>query len=156
MAASHVDPLLQVRRLLGESQRQANESGKARAARVQALEGEIARLTDAVAQLGLSSALRTRLLDAEAEHASLTARADARPVALPTADAVGAKIREVAMRLESALTQNVGVARTILSDKLGPVVLEERDGAVWAQMDIGPALLLAAGADSIRGCGGRI
>ena len=60
------------------------------------------------------------------------------------------------MRLETALAQDVSVARTILSGKLGPVILEERDGAVWAQMDIGPALLLAAGADSdsIRGCGG--
>ena len=40
----------------------------------------------------------------------------------------------------------------------GPVVIEERDGAVWAQMEVGPALLFAAGAgfDSIQGCGGRI
>jgi len=35
-------------------------------------------------------------------------------------------------------------------------VIEERDGAVWAQMEVGPALLFAAGADfdSIQGCGG--
>jgi len=148
----------QVRRLLSESQRQATDVSKARAARIRELEGEIARLTDAVAQLGLSKALRGRLVDAEAEYARLTARVDSKPPALPSPETVGAKIREVAVRLERALAQDVSAARTILSGKLGPVTLEERDGALWAQMEIGPALLLAAGADSdsIRGCGGRI
>lgn len=148
----------QVRRLLGDSQRQATEINKARATRMRALEGEIARLTDAVAQLGLSNALRARLVDAEAEYASLTARIESRPPTLPSPETIGAKIREVAVRLETALAQDVSAARAILSGKLGPVILEERHGAVWAQMEIGPALLLAAGADSdsIRGCGGRI
>ena len=60
------------------------------------------------------------------------------------------------MRLDSALGQDVIAARAILAGKLGPVVLEEKDGAVWAQMEVGPALLFAAGAgfDSIQGCGG--
>jgi len=104
--------------------------------------------------VGLSSALRARLVAAEAEYASLTARADSRPAALPSPETIGARIREVAMRLETALTQDVSAARVILAGKLGPVTLEQRDGAVWAQMNIGPGLLLAAGADSIRGCGG--
>jgi len=64
----------QVRRILGESQQQAAEMHKARAARIRVLEGEIKRLTDAVAEFGLSNAIRTRLMDAEAEHAALTAR----------------------------------------------------------------------------------
>ena len=146
----------QVRRLLSDSQRQASEVSKARTARIRTLEGEIARLTDAVAQLGLSNALRARLVDAEAEYASLTARVDCRPPALPDSETIGAKIREVALRLETALAQDVGAARAILSGKLGPITLEEKDDAVWAQMDIGPALLLAVGADdSIRVAGVR-
>jgi hypothetical protein len=126
--------------------------------RVPPSSSEIARLTDAVAQLGLSNALRARLVDAEAEYADLTARVDWKAPTLPSAEAIGAKIREVAVRLETAPTQDVCAARAILSGKLGPVVLEERDGAVWAQMEIGPAPLLAAGADSdsIRGCGGLL
>jgi len=43
------------------------------------------------------------------------------------------------------------------SKKLGDIVVEERDDGVYAQMDIGPVLLGAAGADvSKTGCGGRI
>ena len=89
------------------------------------MEGEIARLTDAVAQLGLSNALRVRLVDAEAEYAHLTARIDSRPPVLPSPEAIGAKIREVAVRLETALSQDVSAARAILSGKLGPVILEK-------------------------------
>ncbi len=146
----------QVRRILSESQQQATEASKSRAGQIRALEAEIKRLTDAVAELGLSKALRGRLMDAEAEYARLTSRTESRPPLLPSAEAIGAKIREVAMRLDTALGQDVSAARAIIGGKLGPVVIEERDGAVWAQMDIGPGLLLAAGADSIRGCGGRI
>ena len=75
------------------------------------LEGEIARLTDAVAQLGLSKALRARLVDAEAEFASLNARIDWKHPPLPSAEAIGAKIREVAMRLDTALEQDISAAR---------------------------------------------
>ena len=148
----------EVRRILSESQQQATEISRSRAARIRALEGEITRLTDAVAQLGLSQALRARLMSAEAEYGSLTARVESRPPPLPSTEAIGAKIREVAMRLDTALGQDVPAARAILAGKLGPVVIEERDGAVWAQMEVGPALLFAAGADfdSIQGCGGRI
>ena len=126
--------------------------------RIRALEGEIKRLTDAVAELGLSKALKARLMSAEAEYGSLTGRVESRPPPLPSTEAIGAKIREVAMRLDTALGQDVTAARAILAGKLGPVVIEERDGAVWAQMQVGPALLFAAGAgfDSIQGCGGRI
>ena len=115
----------QVRRLLSDSQCQATDLTRARAARIRTLEGEIARLTDAVAQLGLSNALRVRLVDAEAEYAHLTARIDSRPPVLPSPEAIGAKIREVAVRLETALSQDVSAARAILSGKLGPVILEK-------------------------------
>jgi site-specific DNA recombinase len=148
----------QVRRILSESQQQAMEISKSREVRIRALEGEIKRLTDAVAELGLSKALKARLMSAEAEYGSLTGRVESRPPPLPSTEAIGAKIREVAMRLDTALGQDVTAARAILAGKLGPVVIEERDGAVWAQMQVGPALLFAAGAgfDSIQGCGGRI
>ena len=60
------------------------------------------------------------------------------------------------MQLETALAGDVSSARAMLAGRLGPVTIDEKDGAVWAEMAIGPALLLAAGADSIQGCGGRI
>ena len=103
-----------------------------------ALEGEITRLTDAVAQLGLSQTLKARLMSAEAEYESLTARVESRPPPLPSTEGIGAKIRDVAMRLDTALAQDVAAARAILAGTLGPVVIEERDGAAWAQMEVGP------------------
>jgi hypothetical protein len=118
----------QVRRLLSDLQRQASDASKAREARIRTLEGEIARLTDAVAQLGLSSALRARLVDAEGEYSELTARIESKAPALPSPEAIGAKIREVAVRLETALGHDMGAARATLSGKLGPVILEEKDG----------------------------
>ncbi len=61
------------------------------------------------------------------------------------------------MRLESALATDVDSARKILADKLGDIVVEEKGDGVYAQMDIGPVLLEAVGADVARtGCGGRI
>jgi hypothetical protein len=48
-------------------------------------------------------------------------------------------------------------AHKILAEKLGKITVEERDDGVYAQMDIGPVLLEAAGADVARtGCGGSI
>jgi len=49
------------------------------------------------------------------------------------------------MRLDSALGEDVAAARAILNGKLGPVVIEERDGAVWAQMEVGPHTTLRSG-----------
>ena len=63
----------------------------------------------------------------------------------------------MAAQLKQALDADVSVARDVLSKKLGDIVVEERDDGVYAQMDIGPVLLRAAGADvSKTGCGGRI
>ena len=147
-----------VRELLQDLQRRGNSDAEARAARIEALQCEINRLTDAVAQMGLSAALRVRLATAETELASLAATGPAHPVfTAPSGDKVGARIRELAMRLESALSTDVDCARKILADKLGDIVVEEKDDGVYAQMDIGPVLLEAAGADVARsGCGGRI
>ena len=123
------------------------------------MQSEVNRLTDAVAQMGLSPALRARLVAAETELAGLTAAAGTGPVAPVTysAEQIGARIRQVALRLDSALATDVDVARRILADKLGEIRVEERDDGVYAQMDIGPVLLEAVGADVSRsGCGGKI
>ena len=60
-------------------------------------------------------------------------------------------------RIETELAADVDRARKILAEKLGKITVEERDDGVYAQMDIGPVLLEAAGADVAgTGCGGRI
>jgi hypothetical protein len=40
-------------------------------------------------------------------------------------------------------------ARDILAKKLGDIVIQEEDDGVYAQMDIGPVLLEATGADVV-------
>jgi hypothetical protein len=146
-----------VRLLLGALQDQARDAAAARTARVNEL-NEIARLVDAIAQMGLSSALRERLTGAEDELAGLNAASRQSPSSgLYDSNAIRTRIKAMAADLQQALAADVSVARDVLSKKLGDIVVEERDDGVYAEMDIGPVLLRAAGADvSKTGCGGRI
>lgn len=145
----------EVRRILGAARRDADGAAKARRAREAALRGEIGRLVDAVAQVGLSDALRARLATAEAELAGLIGTL-APPPALPSDAEVAREIAAVAFDLERALAGDTDEARSAIAERIGPVIVEDRDGETVARMRLGPALLLAGGADSIRGCGGRI
>lgn len=64
-------------------------------------------------------------------------------------------MREVMTRIEAGLAADVDRARKILAEKLGHITVEERDDRVYAQMDIGPVLLEAVGADVAKpGFGG--
>ena len=64
------------------------------------------------------------------------------------------RIGAMAADLQQALAPDVTVARDVLSKKLEDIIVEERDDGVHAQMDIGPVLLTAAGANvSKTGCG---
>ncbi|HEX8739327.1 MAG TPA: hypothetical protein VF925_04220, partial [Casimicrobiaceae bacterium] len=147
-----------VRSLLGTLHDQAHDVAAARTARVNELNAEIGRLVDAIAQMGLSSGLRERLTAAEEELARLNAASLRSPaLGLYDSSAIRTRIKVMAADLKQALAADVSVARDVLSRKLGDIVVEERDGRVYAQMDIGPVLLCAAGADvSKTGCGGRI
>ena len=148
-----------VKELLQNLQGQSSTEAEARNGRIAGLQGEINRLTDAIAQMGLSAALRTRLEAAEAELADLTAQGAKTQGRAPAYDSeqIGARIREVALRLEEALAGDVEVARGILAKRLGEIRVEERDDGIYAQMDIGPVLLEAVGADVAGcGCGGKI
>jgi site-specific DNA recombinase len=148
-----------VNELLRDLQQRANDGAAARGERIAALQGEIGRLTDAVAQMGLSPALRARLVAAESELASLSVERAADQVSVMASDdgQVSAGIRRVALSLEKALATDVEVARRILSERLGDIRVEETDDGIYAQIDIGPVLLEAVGADVAKyGCGGKI
>lgn len=145
----------EVRRVAGEARRRAGEASRAHQARRAEVEAEVVRLADAVAQVGLSAALRERLAQAEAALAALEREARV-PQALPSDAEIAREVREVAMQLQQALAGSVAEAREALADRLGPIVLRERDGGVWAETQIGPAMLVAGGADSRSGCGGPV
>jgi site-specific DNA recombinase len=148
----------QVQELLADATRTAKERAGQHSARLHEIDAEIDRLTDAVAQMGLSGALRDRLVAAEAEKRCLLTESHevAAPV-MPSGERISAKLREIAMRHDDALKTGVQRARQIVAETLGPTVIEEGDDGIYAQMNIGPALRIAVGADvSGSGCGGRL
>ncbi len=148
----------QVQNLLSDAYRNAKDLAGTRGARMLEIDAEIERLTDAVAQMGLSEALRARLVAAEArKQLLLTESAESSAPAMPSADQISTKLREIAMCLDDALKTDIPRARQIVSKILGPTIIEEAEDGIYAQMNIGPALRIAVGADvSGYGCGGRI
>lgn len=125
-------------------------------ARLQALEGEISRLVDAVAQLGLSEALRARLAAAEAERDALASRAAARDQATPAVDveALVARWRGLVMDLGTVLaSEDRDRARGLLAELIGPVVIgrDEASGEVYADLEEPAERLLIAAAGVLPG-----
>lgn len=118
------------------------------AARLAALQGEIARLADAVAQLGLSDALRARLTAAEAERAALEQRVARRASSpVPTAAEVMAGYKRRLLQLQAALESDSDRDRTraLLAEMLGPVTLTRDEEGDWAEMEKPAARVALAG-----------
>lgn len=125
----------------------ARPAGDAKAARsrLAALQGEIARLVDAVAQLGLSEALRARLAAAEAEQAALLQRLQPGKAApeLSTEQVMAAYRRQM-LQLQEALEADADRdhTRALLAELLGPVTVLRDDAGDWLEMNE-PAVRLA-------------
>ncbi len=151
--------LAAVHRVVREAQRAAAADGasKARAARRQALQAEIGRLVDAVAQLGLSDALRARLGAAEAALAALDAAGDAASAELLDTSAVLAAYKRQLLQLREALSdeQHRDQARTLLASLLGRVVLTRDSEGDWAEMEEPAQRVLAGSAPSTLVAGAR-
>ena len=134
----------------------ASSEAEATPARIAAAVAEVARLVDAVAEMGLSDALKCRLKTAEVDLQALRNEPTTfAPFPLPDRRMIEIRVRKVMTRIETELAADVDRARKILAEKLGRITVEERENGVYAQMDIGPVLLEAAGADVAgTGCGG--
>lgn len=118
------------------------------AARRLELERQVARLTDAIAEVGISPALSTRLQQAEAELAA-SPRTGA-PVPPDIATGIRTRLRALALDLSGALGQNIGRARSILRGLLGDVRLVREGPAVFAEVDCATdRLLLVVGGESL-------
>jgi len=132
--------------LLASARRDARAAPDA--ARLAALQAEISRLVDAVAQLGLSDALRARLAAAEAERTALEQRAlQAASTPVPTAAEVMAGYKRRLMQLRQALESDADRERTreLLAEVLGPVTLVRDDVGDWAEMEEPAARVALAG-----------
>lgn len=152
----------EVRRLLAERGKASRSERTAAQARLQTLEGEIGRIVDAIAAVGVSQALQARLAAAERERDELTALAGATTVGAiaiappQIADAL-ARYRRHVLDLQRALTDGAGAedltrTREILAAMLGTVVIgrDAATGEDYADLEE-PAerLLLAAVGESL-------
>jgi hypothetical protein len=96
-----------------------------------------------VAQLGLSSALRSRLEAAEQELRDTERHENADA---PDPQATVERYRTNLLRLTEALQSDVERARAALSRVLGRITVEQRPDGTYAVLEMQPAaLLLAAG-----------
>ena len=124
---------------------QACDDADAARTREQRVQREIERLTDAVAQMGLSTALAERLRKAEAERDALK-RARTRLAVAPPPSAIRAQVHALVTGLDVALRTDVARARDALRAVLGDLQLIEENGAVYAECDnAAERLLLAVG-----------
>ena len=127
------------------------------------VEREIARLTDAIAQVGFSDAIATRLKKAEAELRAARVAVSTAPPAFIVPDAIG-QYRRLVATLEHTLKTDVGKARGMLRDVLGRIVVSNDEaGIAWGEIEaFGTARLAGAATgtdgESIlgKGCGDRI
>ena len=134
----------QAREIIASALNAARDDSSGIEARKRALQREIRNLTDAIAQVGLSDALRERLLAAEAELKALQRRAA--NDALPTVDAVLEIYRSMLLRISDALAEDVERARAALAQVLGTVTVRNTDEGLWAEVETRPdAVLLSAG-----------
>ena len=149
----------EVRRLLREHARAASSGQEAAQGRLQALQGEIARLVDAIAAVGISEALQARLAAAEAERAALQRQQQIAPAAgaLQRIPDVLARYRAQVMDLQRVLTEGIDPAdlartRALLAEMLGTVTIgrDAETGENYADLEE-PAerLLFAAVGESL-------
>ena len=117
---------------------------------------EIERLTDAVAQMGLSRALAERLGKAEAERDALKLARTRASVAPLRSSTIRAQVRALVTGLDVALRADIARARDALRAVLGDVQLIEENGAVYAECDNAAERLLLAVRRRVdgSGCGG--
>ncbi len=150
------DAIAQVRAAAAEALADQGDAQTTARTRIAALQREIERLADAVAQMGLSAALRARLEAAERELEQVTARARRAPAKITADDVVG-RYRENLLRLLETMQRDVTSARAALAQCVGEIRVKATDDGVFAEMQTRPELVMleSGGAFAAQfGCGG--
>ena len=125
-------------------------SGKAR---MRELADEITRLVDAIAAIGMSDAIKARLVAAENEKKRIQAQIDqvAGPAAQTSAKEVQARIKRILMDLQTTLDTDTQRARKIIGDLFGDIQILKQDDGIYAEYDNATEkLLIAAGGVSLN------
>jgi site-specific DNA recombinase len=136
--------------ILAERRKAEAGGAEARARRFSELDREIENLVGAIAQIGMSEALRSRLQAAEFERAELaTVKQD--QVSVGKIKDVMPRYRRLLANLQGELSEEAERARPILAGYFQEIRLEEREGDVFAVLKENAAgLLIAAGGTSLE------
>lgn len=120
------------------------------------MEGELARLVDAVATIGASQALAERIRASEAERLELVQRLAPPPDLSGLLADVTSRYRRLLLQLEDVLRdEDRERTRAILADLLGRVTVVHEGREVFAELeDPAQRLLLAAAGGSAESLGG--
>ena len=147
--AAVADVLDRVRTAIADTQRGAGEADRQRTTRRRTVEAEVGRLTDAVAAMGLSPALRGRLETAERELATLETPAGPAHREPPPAAAIEKALRAQVLALREQLEGDILAAREALRQVLGPIaILNDGEGRVIAEMETRLQRVLLASGDA--------
>ncbi len=135
---------------------EASRSGESVRRRLAAVEGELARLVDAVATIGASQALAERIRASEAERLELVQRLAPPPDLSGLLADVTSRYRRLLLQLEDVLRdEDRERTRAILADLLGQVTVVHEGREVFAELeDPAQRLLLAAAGGSAESLGG--
>ncbi|MDB5810498.1 MAG: Recombinase [Betaproteobacteria bacterium] len=120
---------------------------------------DIMNLTDAIATVGLSDALRGRLAAAEIELKGVQQTLAPLETAKPRVDAIMAGYKRMVIDLRDALATSTERARPVLHQILGDVRVVEEGDQVFAEFEAPAQRLLVAAAGGTylnSGCGDRI
>ncbi|ACO79859.1 Recombinase [Azotobacter vinelandii CA] len=125
--------------------------------RVDELAAEVGRLVEAIAVVGVSSALAARLQAAEREQAGLMREIELMSKANADSPDIRGVFRRLLINLGDALRRDAVQGRAALAEIIERVDIELRGDEVWGHIATGPALQIAVGASCYNdGCGGWI
>ncbi len=111
--------------------------------RLSKLNQEIARLVEAIAEIGISPALQTRLQTAEMERQEIVNWREKRDnSANASKQKMAATIKHLITELQSALKQDTQRSRKIISALMGDIKLIVRKDGIYAEYDGNPEKIL--------------
>ena len=139
----------QVREIIAETQKSAQITNRNKQKRLSELDGEINRLVDAVATVGISDALRMRLHAAESERERLQSEIECTTpvVKLVQKTTISDQIKKIMNNLHAALQKDTKRARQIISELFGEIKIIDSEDALYVEYDNATQKLLIA-------CGG--
>ena len=146
-----------IRTALARRSRDSARVTAARHARMTELDRQIERLVNAVANTGMSTALRQRLLEAESERETLKSSPGNANAVRQVPNDLLARYKRAVTDLRGSLNRDPGRSREILRELLGEIRLQPAGDEIYAEFETRPErIFLSERVASNGGCGDRI